>query len=90
MVALNPSDIVVLIIVLALLFFGASKIPELFRALGRAKGEFKKGELEAELEIQQMKTTNQSQSAQSPSDLDAKIKELERQLEELKKQRQGA
>lgn len=86
---LTPSGVVLLIIVLALLLFGASKIPELFRALGRAKGEFKKGELEAEMEINQMKTNNLVES-RSSSDLDSKIKELERQLEELKKQKQGA
>ena len=89
MVALNPSDIIVLVIILAVLFFGAAKIPELFRALGRAKGEFKKGELEAEMELNQMKANTYS-SGNTSSDLDSKIKELERQLEELKKQKQGA
>ena len=88
MVALNPSDIIVLVIILAVLFFGAAKIPELFRALGRAKGEFKKGELEAEMELNQMKANTQASG--NSSDLDSKIKELERQLEELKKQKQGA
>ena len=86
---LTPSGVVLVIIVLAILLFGASKIPELFRALGRAKGEFKKGELEAEMEINQMKANNLVES-RSSSDLDSKIKELERQLEELKKQKQGA
>ncbi|MEM0016713.1 MAG: twin-arginine translocase TatA/TatE family subunit, partial [Saccharolobus sp.] len=50
----NPSDIIILLVVIAVLFFGSSKIPELFRSLGRAMGEFKKGRLEAEMEIQQM------------------------------------
>ena len=89
MVALNPSDIIVLVIILAVLFFGAAKIPELFRALGRAKGEFKKGELEAEMELNQMRANTQT-TGNTSSDLDSKIKELERQLEELKKQKQGA
>jgi len=34
---------VALIIVVIILFFGAAKIPDLARALGRAKGEFEKG-----------------------------------------------
>ena len=88
MVALNPTDIIALVIILAVLFFGSTKIPELFRALGRAKGEFKKGELEAEMELNQMKANTQASG--NSSDLDSKIKELERQLEELKKQKQGA
>ena len=38
----GPWQIVICIIVLALLF-GGKKIPELARALGKAKGEFWKG-----------------------------------------------
>lgn len=41
----GPWQIVICIAVVALLF-GAKKIPELARALGKAKGEFKKGLLE--------------------------------------------
>ena len=37
---------IVLILVVILLFFGATKIPDLARALGRAKGEFEKGSRE--------------------------------------------
>ncbi len=38
----GPWQILICIIVVALLF-GAKKIPEIARSLGRAKGEFKKG-----------------------------------------------
>ena len=38
----GPWQIVICIIVIALLF-GGKKIPELARALGKAKGEFSKG-----------------------------------------------
>ena len=34
---------VVIVVVLIAVLFGAKKIPELARALGKAKGEFKKG-----------------------------------------------
>jgi sec-independent protein translocase protein TatA len=34
---------IVLVIALALLFFGGKKIPELMRGLGKGVGEFKKG-----------------------------------------------
>jgi len=40
-------QVVIVIIVMAVLF-GAKKVPELARALGRAKGEFKKGLAEGE------------------------------------------
>ena len=45
----GPWQIVICIIVLALLF-GGKKIPELARALGKAKGEFSKGLKEGEKE----------------------------------------
>jgi sec-independent protein translocase protein TatA len=44
----SATDIIIIIIVAVVLFAGASKIPEIFRSMGRAKGEFKKGELEAD------------------------------------------
>ena len=45
----GPWQIVICIIVIALLF-GGKKIPELARALGKAKGEFSKGLKEGEKE----------------------------------------
>lgn len=42
------------VLVIILLIFGARKLPELARALGRAGGEFKKGKTEAEVEAKKM------------------------------------
>ena len=44
---------VVIVVVLIAVLFGAKKIPELARALGKAKGEFKKGLAEGEKEEQE-------------------------------------
>jgi sec-independent protein translocase protein TatA len=44
----------VLIVIVALLF-GANKIPEIARAIGRAMGEFQKGKMEIEREIEKAK-----------------------------------
>jgi len=47
---------ILIIIVLAVLFiFGAKKIPELAKTLGKAKGEFEKGKLEGEKELNDFK-----------------------------------
>jgi sec-independent protein translocase protein TatA len=82
------QGIIILIVVAAILLFGASKIPELFRSLGRAVGEFKKGRMEAEAEAMQMQSQIvAAQQPQKTEDLETKIKELERELEELKRQR---
>ncbi|MEL9970278.1 MAG: twin-arginine translocase TatA/TatE family subunit [Metallosphaera sp.] len=94
MVAINPSDIAIIIIVALVLFVGTSKIPELFRSMGRAIGEFKKGRIEAEMEINQMQsqTTPQvnvqqnTQKTLSQEELEKQIKDLQNQLEQLKKQ----
>ncbi|MEM0287400.1 MAG: twin-arginine translocase TatA/TatE family subunit [Nitrososphaerota archaeon] len=91
----SVTDWVILIVVILVLFGGARKIPELARAMGRAMGEFRKGQAEVERELQKMSTdTTTDQSAnvadnKSSTDTDAKIAELERQLEELKKSKQS-
>jgi len=71
----SPSDLLILIIVVLIVFFGSSKIPEIFRSLGRATGEFKKGQLEAEMEIAKMQS---EASQQTIADLESKIRELEK------------
>ncbi|MEM0373405.1 MAG: twin-arginine translocase TatA/TatE family subunit [Sulfolobaceae archaeon] len=87
---LAPTAIIIIIIV-AIILFGSSKIPELFRSLGKAIGEFRKGRMEAEMEMMQMQQqlapnspTLQNQTSQG---LEEKIKQLEKELEELKKQK---
>ena len=44
---IGPWQLLIVVAVIALLF-GGSKIPELARSLGKAKGEFKKGLAEGE------------------------------------------
>ena len=46
-IAWGPWQILLVIVVLVLVF-GSKKLPELARALGKAKGEFKKGTAEGE------------------------------------------
>jgi len=89
-VGLVPNDVIILIIVAIIVFFGASKIPEIFRSLGRATGEFKKGKMEAEMELMQMQQAQnqnfQQLQSSKEAELQRKIEELQKQLEELKKQ----
>ncbi len=50
-----PGTMEILLIVVAIIIlFGASKIPELARSLGKATGEFKKAKQEAELEVKEV------------------------------------
>lgn len=50
--AWGPWQILLVIVVLVLVF-GSKKLPELARALGKAKGEFKKGTAEGEALLKQ-------------------------------------
>lgn len=44
-------EIIVIVLVVAILFFGSGKIVEFARSLGRVTGEFKKGKKEVEAEL---------------------------------------
>jgi len=65
----GPWQIVLLLVVIVLVF-GSKKLPELARALGKAKGEFKKGTAEGEALLKE----------------EAKAKALEQQKEAEKAQ----
>lgn len=46
----------IFIIIIAVIFiFGAKKIPELAKTLGKAKGEYEKGKIEGEKELKEFK-----------------------------------
>ena len=48
---LGMPEIVIILLVVVVLLFGAKKLPELAKSLGRAKGEFDRGKMEIEREI---------------------------------------
>jgi sec-independent protein translocase protein TatA len=58
----NGAEIIIIVVVIAALFFGVKKIPELARSFGKASTEFEKARIEARREIRQLKqndtTTN--------------------------------
>jgi TatA/E family protein of Tat protein translocase len=45
------DDWLIIAVVVAILFYGSSKIPQLARSMGRAFGEFKRGRTESEREL---------------------------------------
>ncbi|MFB5608298.1 MAG: twin-arginine translocase TatA/TatE family subunit [Candidatus Nitrosomaritimum yanchengensis] len=47
-----------IILIVAVLIFGAKKIPELAKTLGKAKGEFEKGKIEGEKELKDFQEKN--------------------------------
>jgi len=61
------------------LLFGASKLPELFRNLGRAQVEFRKGQKEAELELRKLEQEMKDGEI-SKKHARAKLEEIARSL----------
>ncbi|MGC8645783.1 MAG: Sec-independent protein translocase subunit TatA/TatB [Thermoplasmata archaeon] len=61
----SPTDWIIFIVVVLVILGGSKKIPELAKALGRAMGEFRKGRLEVEKEINEaIKTEAKVESKQ--------------------------
>ena len=58
----------VIILFIAILLFGANKIPKLARSTGEAMGEFKKGREQVESELQEMR---EGATLEDESDLDS-------------------
>lgn len=73
----SPEDLV-LILAVAMLLFGSSKIPELARSLGKATGEFKKGQRETDLELKDFEKS--IKESKSPSDNSSKIRTMAKDL----------
>ena len=67
--AWGPWQILLVIVVLVLVF-GSKKLPELARALGKAKGEFKKGTAEGEALLKQEEQEAQAKAAEQKKDAD--------------------
>ncbi len=68
---------IVLIVVVIIILFGATKIPELARSLGKATGEFKKGQKEIERELTDVE---RSIKETPPENRYSKIKQMARDL----------
>ena len=52
------SEWIILIVVVVVLIFGAGKIPQLAKSMGRARGEFEKGKFEGEEEVRKARESS--------------------------------
>lgn len=55
MAAIGMQEIIIILIVIGVIIFGAKKIPELARTFGKAKGEFEKAKIESDKELKEFK-----------------------------------
>jgi sec-independent protein translocase protein TatA len=61
------DDWLIIAVVIAVLFYGSSKIPQLARSLGRSVGEFKRGRLEVERELRAEQAKDAAAAAPGPA-----------------------
>jgi len=54
------NEILIILVLAGIFIFGAKKIPELAKTMGKAKGEFEKGKIEAERELNDFKNKEKS------------------------------
>jgi sec-independent protein translocase protein TatA len=57
------SEELILIFGIAILLFGANKLPELARSLGSSMGEFQRAQRETEISLRQYKTSDREHTA---------------------------
>ena len=55
MIFVGGYEWVWIIVIVGVLLFGAKKIPELARTLGKSRGEFEKGKMEGDKELNDLK-----------------------------------
>src|SRR5438094_3804227 len=52
----NGAEIIIIVVVIAALFFGVRKIPELARSFGKASSEYEKARIQAKKELQDIRS----------------------------------
>ncbi len=79
MMAFAGMEWIIVIIVIVLLLFGAKKIPELARSIGKARAEFSRGQAMVEKEIREAERQDREEELQRKREED-----LERSREETR------
>ena len=51
-----------IVVIVAVFLFGAKKIPQLAKTFGKAKGEYEKGRIEGDKELEELKGKRKDQS----------------------------
>ena len=55
MFGLGITEIIIIVVVVGVLFFGGKKMTEFAKSMGRFTGEFKKGKMEMDEELKKVK-----------------------------------
>jgi len=60
---IGGSELIILVVVIGVLLFGAAKIPQLAKTFGKAKAEYKKGEIEGDNELKDFKEKKNNETS---------------------------
>jgi len=60
---LGGMELVILVVVIAVLIFGAAKIPQLAKTFGKANAEYRKGEIEGDNELKDFKEKKNNETS---------------------------
>jgi len=60
---LGGMELVILVVVIGVLIFGAAKIPKLAKTFGKAKSENRKGEIEGDNELKDFKEKKNNETS---------------------------
>ena len=63
MLFVGGTEIIILVVVIGVLIFGAAKIPQLAKTFGKAKSEYKKGEIEGDKELKDFKEKKNNETS---------------------------
>jgi sec-independent protein translocase protein TatA len=74
---IGTNEILIIGVIIVLLF-GASKLPELARSMGKSMGEFKKAQRESELELSEFERSAKSGTA--PKKKESKVEKMAKDL----------
>ena len=59
---IGGTELIILVVVIGVLLFGATKIPQLAKTFGKAKAEYKKGEIEGDKELKDIKENKNNET----------------------------
>ena len=59
---IGGTELIILVVVVGVLLFGAAKIPQLAKTFGKAKAEYKKGEIEGDKELKDIKENKNNET----------------------------
>ena len=62
---IGGTELIILVVVIGVLLFGAAKIPQLAKTFGKAKAEYKKGEIEGDKELKDFKENKNGEDRKS-------------------------